>query len=53
MKPLETAPMPPAPRCGSAEANHATMIEVENLDFYYGQTRALHRHQHPASRRTR
>jgi len=40
MKPPETAPMPPATAVSSEE--HPTMIEVENLDFYYGQARALH-----------
>jgi phosphate transport system ATP-binding protein len=40
MKPPETAPMPQAAVVSSEE--HPTMIEVENLDFYYGQSQALH-----------
>ena len=40
MKPPETAPMPQAAAVSAEEL--PTMIEVENLDFYYGQSRALH-----------
>jgi phosphate transport system ATP-binding protein len=40
MKSPETAPMPQAASASSEE--NSTMIEVENLDFYYGQARALH-----------
>ena len=40
MKSPETAPMPQAGAVSSEE--NSTMIEVENLDFYYGQARALH-----------
>ena len=40
MKPTETASILTAPPVTSEEI--PTMIEVENLDFYYGQTRALH-----------
>jgi len=40
MKSPETAPMPQATSASSEE--NSTMIEVENLDFYYGQARALH-----------
>ena len=39
MKPPETVTMPKAADVSSEE--NPTMIEVENLDFYYGQTRAL------------
>jgi len=40
MKPLETTSILANPAV-SAEENQ-TMIEVDNLDFYYGHTRALH-----------
>jgi len=40
MKPTDTAPMPFA--AAATSEDHPTMIEVENLDFYYGQARALH-----------
>ena len=39
MKPIETAPMPLAAAASSLE--NPKMIEVENLDFYYGHARAL------------
>ncbi|TCO87606.1 phosphate ABC transporter ATP-binding protein (PhoT family) [Chthoniobacter flavus] len=40
MKLPDTAPMPHAALAPPEESS--TMIEVENLDFYYGQARALH-----------
>ncbi len=43
MKPPEPTPVPQAAAIvASDEAVQQSMIEVENLDFYYGQTRALH-----------
>jgi phosphate transport system ATP-binding protein len=40
MKLPDTAPMPHAALAQPEESS--TMIAVENLDFYYGQARALH-----------
>ena len=43
MKPPEPTPVPQATATAvSDEPAQQSMIEVENLDFYYGQTRALH-----------
>ena len=43
MKPPEPTPVPtPATLATTDEAVKPTMIEVENLDFYYGATQALH-----------
>lgn len=43
MKPPEPTPVPtPATLASTDEAVKPTMIEVENLDFYYGSAQALH-----------
>jgi phosphate transport system ATP-binding protein len=43
MKPPEPTPVPQATATAvSDEAAQQSMIEVENLDFYYGKSRALH-----------
>jgi phosphate transport system ATP-binding protein len=43
MKPPEPTPVPKATANATADAAaQSSMIEVENLDFYYGQSRALH-----------
>jgi len=43
MKPPEPTPVPQATATAvSDEPAQQSMIEVENLDFYYGQSRALH-----------
>jgi len=43
MKPPEPTPVPtPATLASNDEAVKPTMIEVENLDFYYGSSQALH-----------
>ena len=43
MKPPEPTPVPtPATLATTDEVVKPTMIEVENLDFYYGATQALH-----------
>jgi phosphate transport system ATP-binding protein len=42
MKPPESTPVSQAAATTADEAGHQSMIEVENLDFYYGQSQALH-----------
>ncbi len=44
MKPSHTTPVPQVATAliNSEETVHPSMIEVENLDFFYGQSKALH-----------
>src|SRR6186713_1360827 len=43
MKPSESSPVPQTTASATTDSTvQQTMIEVENLDFYYGSTQALH-----------